>query len=141
MNAARLIYDGARNPRTGRRIYVGLTRGSESGHSLDWPALERVPTAAVPNPPDEPLFNGLVQWALGPDWTWRDFDFDRQVDQIDQVLAELVNANDPDLSRFQARGGKLLGYHGWSDALVPTLDHVNYYLRVVEAQRRGLGGG
>ncbi len=141
VNAARLIYDGPRNPRTGRRIYVGLTRGSESGHSIDWPVLERVPTAAVPNPPDEPLFNGLVHWALGPNWTWRDFDFDRQVDQIDQVLAELINANDPDLSRFQARGGKLLGYHGWSDALVPTLDHVNYYLRVVEAQRRGQGNG
>ncbi|TDH59451.1 tannase/feruloyl esterase family alpha/beta hydrolase [Dankookia rubra] len=137
VKAARAIYEGVRNPRTGRRIYAGLTRGSESGHSLDWPVLERVPTAAQPNPPDETLFNGLAQWVFGPNWSWRDFDYDVQVDQIDQVLATLINANDPDLSRFQARGGKLMGYHGWSDALVPVLDHVNYYLRVIETQRKG----
>lgn len=138
-NAARAIYEGPRNPRTGRRIYAGATRGSESGHAIDWPVLERVPTATTPTPPDETLFNGLAQWALGPDWTWRDLDYDRQVDQLDQVLAGLINANNPDLNRFQARGGKLLGYHGWADVLVPVLDHVNYYLRVVEAQRRGRG--
>ncbi len=60
-NAARAIYEGPRNPRTGRRIYAGATRGSESGHAIDWPVLERVPTATTPTPPDETLFNGLAQ--------------------------------------------------------------------------------
>jgi feruloyl esterase len=69
-------------------------------------------------------------WVFGPGWDWRSFDFDRDVAQVDDVLAGILNANSPDLSRFQARGGKLLGFHGWADALVPPQDFVDYYLRV-----------
>lgn len=39
--------------------------------------------------------------------------------QVDDVLAGILNANSPDLTRIQARGGKLLGFHGWTDALGP----------------------
>lgn len=45
------------------------------------------------------------------------------------------NADSPDLRAFAARGGKLIMYHGWSDAALPPLGAINYY----EAVKAGLG--
>lgn len=41
--------------------------------------------------------------------------------------AEAFDAANPDLSAFKAAGGKLLQYHGWSDAAIPTTSSVHYY--------------
>jgi len=134
VDAARLLYDGPRNPRTGQLIYPGVPRGGESGSTFDWPALQGL-SPTLPSP--EPLFDALFYWVFGPDWDWRSFDFDRNMAQVDDVLAGILNANSPDLTRFQARGGKLLGFHGWADALVPPQDFINYYLRVAAFLRGG----
>ena len=42
-----------------------------------------------------------------------------------------VNAVDPDLRKFFARGGKLLLVGGWNDAAVPPKVAVDYYKKVV----------
>jgi feruloyl esterase len=42
-----------------------------------------------------------------------------------------VNAVDPDLRKYFARGGKLLLIGGWNDASVPPNVAVNYYKAVV----------
>jgi feruloyl esterase len=42
-----------------------------------------------------------------------------------------VNAVDPDLRKFFARGGKLLLVDGWSDTAVPPKVAMNYYKAVV----------
>jgi feruloyl esterase len=44
-----------------------------------------------------------------------------------------VDANDPDLSAFERRGGKLLMYHGWMDTGISPWNSVQYYESVVEA--------
>jgi len=44
-----------------------------------------------------------------------------------------VNAVDPDLRKYFARGGKLLLIGGWADATVLQKVAVNYYNRVVAA--------
>jgi feruloyl esterase len=124
--AARLIYDGPRNPRTGRLIYAGPERGSESGSAFDWAGVQ-----GITIPSDIPQFSGLFYWAFGPDWDWRSFDHDRDMALLDDLLAAILNANDPDLDRFRERGGKLIGFHGWADALVPPQDFVSYYERVL----------
>jgi feruloyl esterase len=41
-----------------------------------------------------------------------------------------VNTDNPDLSIFRNRGGKLLTYHGLADQLVPAQGSINYYARV-----------
>ncbi len=130
VESARLIYDGPRNPRTGRLIYAGPKRGSESSGGFDWSALQ-----GITFPSDIPQFSGLFYWAFGPNWDWRTFDYDRDMALLDDLLAAVLNANDPDLSRFRGRGGKLVGYHGWNDALVPTQDFVSYYERVAARDR------
>lgn len=68
-----------------------------------------------------------------PAWDFRAFDFDRDVPIADRKLGALMNAFDPDLTPFKARGGKLLLYHGWNDPSISPLNTVNYYERVVAA--------
>ena len=41
------------------------------------------------------------------------------------------NATNPDLSAFKKRGGKLIIYHGWSDAAIAPVNAINYYQSVV----------
>ena len=48
----------------------------------------------------------------------------------DQKSAESLNAANPDLRPFQARGGKLIVYHGWNDPAISALYSVSYYKQV-----------
>ena len=44
-----------------------------------------------------------------------------------------MNNFDPDLRAFKARGGKLIHYHGWSDAQPSPANSVDYFGRVQKA--------
>jgi feruloyl esterase len=43
-----------------------------------------------------------------------------------------INTDDPDLSAFRDRGGKLIVYHGLADILIPAQGSINYYHRVAQ---------
>ena len=43
----------------------------------------------------------------------------------------VINAVNPDLSAFKARGGKLLLYHGWNDTAISPGNTINYYQSVL----------
>ncbi len=43
--------------------------------------------------------------------------------------AGALDAVNPDLTPFRARGGKLILYHGWDDPAIPAVNTVNYYAR------------
>ena len=118
VNAVRKLYDGPRNPRTGQPIYPGLTKGSEFG----WDRLG-APPATAPQPPYGPIF----QWAFGPTWNWRSFDFDDSTKAFENKLAGTLNALNPSIDTFQKRGGKLLLYHGWADWLVAPGETIRYF--------------
>jgi len=131
VEALRLFYDGPRDPRTGRLIYPGANRGSESGSLFDLGAMEGLSPLF---PMTEPLFDGLFYWVFGPTWNWQTFDFDHDMWKVDEQLAASQNANSADLREFRKHDGKLLMYHGWADPLVPTQDDINYFLRAVSAE-------
>jgi feruloyl esterase len=114
----RKLYDGPRNPVTHAFIYPGLARGSES----DW-------NHVLP-PNDEPIYDALFKWTFGAGWSWRTFDFNRDVAAVDARLAAIMNATDPDLQAFKNLSHKLIVYHGWADAIVPSLESINYYQSV-----------
>ncbi len=67
-----------------------------------------------------------------PAWDFRTLDFDRDVNASDQIARSVLDATDPDLSKFAGHGGKLLVYHGWSDQLITPLDTIEYYQHVLE---------
>jgi feruloyl esterase len=122
VEAARRIYSGPINPRTKETVYPGMLPGSELG----WDPLRGLQPFGIGESYFRfPVFND-------PNWDYRTMDFDATITRIDQMHASLINAMDPDLSRFFARGGKLLQYHGWNDQQISALNSLNYYLSVVE---------
>jgi feruloyl esterase len=76
-----------------------------------------------------------------PAWDCRTFDADRDTKAADQKLAPVLNATSPDLSRFRARGGKLILYHGWSDPAIPPQNTIDYYDSVVAQMGSAQTGG
>ena len=75
--------------------------------------------------------------APHPGFSLDDVRFDRATfDRLNVVGDALYHANDPDLSAFRARGGKLIIYHGWADGVIPPWGTVDYY-RAVERRAGG----
>ena len=99
----------------------------EPGSELGWGFL-----FARPDP--LPLVADTFRYLLykDPDWDWRTFDLDRDVEKA-EASPEIRSADavDPNLQPFVQRRGKLLMYHGWSDALVAPRASVNYYNSVL----------
>ena len=48
-----------------------------------------------------------------------------------------IEASDPDIAKFKARGGKLLLYHGWADPGPAPENTINYYDAVLERRLAG----
>ena len=118
VRALETIYSGTRNPRTGDMIYFGDVRGSEAQLM-----------AVYGETPMARDFD-LTHWTLSSDRSSDSFDFDRDMIAMDDAIAVEVNAMHPDLSRFAARGGKLIIYHGWADGLITATDSLDFYQRL-----------
>jgi tannase/feruloyl esterase len=67
-----------------------------------------------------------------PDWDFKTFNVDAGLKAADEKTAAALNAIDPDLKAFKARGGKLILYHGWNDPAIPALNTIDYYDSVRE---------
>ena len=88
--------------------------------------------------------NGMAQAALyaesavqymifdKPDPSYRitQFNLEKDASKFDWI-GKVMNATDPDLTRFQNQGGKLLMYFGWADPALNPLMAVGYYEDVV----------
>jgi hypothetical protein len=64
-------------------------------------------------------------------WDFRKLKLDEDVKTADTKMAAILNATDPNLRRFRKRGGKLIMYHGWSDAAISPVNSIDYYDSVV----------
>ena len=62
----------------------------------------------------------------------KQFNFDRHLAALGR-LAETQDAANPDLSAFQAKGGKLILYHGWADHSITPIRTIQYYAEVIHA--------
>jgi Tannase and feruloyl esterase len=125
--AVRKIYGGPRNPRTGAQIFPGFSPGTEAV-----PANWRVWISGNgPGQPTLQAFFGNTFYAYmvfdNPKWDFRTFNFDSDVKTADDKTVGILNSTDPDLTKFKARGGKLIQYHGWGDAAIPPQNSIDYF--------------
>ena len=129
VEAARKIYQGPRNPRTGEQIIAGYAIGSENPATDEYHGWQGYITGV-----SEPKRNDFWKyWVFNdPSWDWRTFDFDRDLAYADSKVAA-VNASNPDLHEFARRGGRILMYSGWADPVGPPQDAIDYYEKVVRA--------
>jgi len=58
------------------------------------------------------------------------FDYAKDIAKYADARA-LLNATNPDLRAFRARGAKLLMYFGWADTALPPVMAIDYYLKAV----------
>jgi len=65
-----------------------------------------------------------------PNYNWRNFNFDRDYGRSD-ANGEYLDARDPNLAAFRAKGGKLIMRHGWADMSLNPLVTIDYYDKVL----------
>jgi len=121
VEAVRKIYSPVVNRRTGAAIVPGFSPGSELG----W--------ATMGGPQPLGLGIDLFRFVVfqDPNWDFRKFDFDEDIARTVKA-STMLNALDPDLRKFSARGGKLIQYHGWSDPQIAPQNSVDYYRTVLD---------
>ncbi len=127
--ALKTIYGGPKNA-DGKRAFPGYSPGGEAEQG-GWAAW-----ITGPGPEKSLMYSFGTQYfgnIVYPNshWNFRKFDIDRDMKAADDQTAQILNATDPDLKRFRQRGGKLILYHGWSDAAIPALNAIDYYQSVV----------
>ena len=134
VGAIRKIYSG---PHTsdGQPTYTG---SAQPGSELNWLA----PYIGVNGKPA--VYAGFIgnQWqfagfspAPGPNWDPTQFDFDKDFKRFG-LVEPLLSGSNPDLRKFKARGGKLIGYQGFNDQSIVPLNFIDYY----ETAIRTMGG-
>jgi feruloyl esterase len=130
-------------------IYPAQPVGGE-GESVGWPTWITGGVAAWPtwvtdaggSIPQDPSLG----FALGtqffkffvfndPSWDYSKYDF-TNARQDAKLTATFMNATNPNLDAFKAKGGKLIVWHGWSDPSLTALGSINYY---EQAHRRDAG--
>ncbi|MBY0496887.1 MAG: tannase/feruloyl esterase family alpha/beta hydrolase [Cyanobacteria bacterium] len=61
-----------------------------------------------------------------PEWDYLKYDF-ANYRRDSRLAGSMLNATDTNLDAFKKRGGKLVLYHGWSDAALSALATTKYY--------------
>jgi feruloyl esterase len=122
VRAVRQIYRGVETSR-GQRLSPGLAVGSERA----WDAF--FSRSSVENTGGGGSWLGVFRNMVhdDPDWTLSRMDFDTDPLRARERLGAAMEASDPDLDAFAARGGRLLVIHGWADQQVPPQTSIDYY--------------
>jgi feruloyl esterase len=143
--AVKVIYDGPKDSK-GNSFYYGFPFGGETavGGWSRWltgglkyqAALDEFQGSVVTGDFEAPVSpnaiygfgNGIMGYFIynAPGWTYENFNFDN-FEKDSALVAETLNATNPDLSAFRKRGGKMILYSGWSDNAQSGLAMVGYY--------------
>jgi feruloyl esterase len=114
----------------GHSIFPGYLPGAEDGPG-GWGAWITGPA---------PLRSAMYAFGSGyfpnmvysnPSWDYKSFTLQTGLADAKTKTAAALDAINPDLSAFHARGGRLILFHGWNDPAIPALSTVNYYQTVV----------
>lgn len=140
----------------GKHLWYGPTRGTSLWNAYFAKTLGRATGVASP---EMPPFLGTHQLALemqdpalaGPDFRnatgngqdgWKALSYAQLAEafrrglELNESAFFRINTDDPDLSRLEASGHKLLFWHGTNDEVLPVQGSIDYYDNVV----REMGG-
>jgi feruloyl esterase len=121
LDAVKQFYAGVKTT-TGEAVYPGSSFGVESAI--------RTLGGGAPSDLQTNVFRYLAH--QDPKWDVLSFDLDKDL-SLGLQRAGVLEASDPNLARFKARGGKLILFHGWADPGPAPASTINYYARVGES--------
>lgn len=123
--ALQAVYSGTHDA-NGRDIYPGYLPGGELGSNGWGPWLfGPVPRQSLMFLFGTRYFSDMVY--EDPHWNYGTFAVDKGLARGLRQTGSILDATNPDLGSFAKRGGKLILYHGWSDAAIPPMSTVEYY--------------
>jgi feruloyl esterase len=127
--ALREIYQGPRDA-AGRQIFPGYLPGAEEGEGgwVTW-ITGRQPKKSLMALFGLGYFSQMVYEK--PEWQDGGFEVETDLRAAFERTAHALDATDPDLTAFHARGGKIILYHGWQDPAIPAVNTIDYYESVV----------
>lgn len=115
--------------------------GDRLGERAFFPGAETSMMGLIETPlMKRPFYEDFFKYmALTPNpgagWKFENFDMNSDYKRLGMIQS-LLQADNPDLRKFKAAGGKLIFYHGWSDGGPSPLASIDYY----EAVERAMGG-
>jgi feruloyl esterase len=121
------LYAGTKDAE-GNILFPGFSMGDEMAWK-EWIVGED-PGASLSSQFVQNYFRYMV--TGDPKWNVLTANIDSLLQESREKEATDLDATDPDLSRFAARGGKLILYHGWNDPAISPWNSVTYYGRVEE---------
>src|SRR5262245_12409510 len=129
-----VIYGGAESG--GKRIFFGQPVGAEieapsqGGAASIWANWIIARTGrAISHNFAETFFRYLAFPKPDPNYDIKSFNFETDPPKL-QTISGILDAKNTDLSRFKARGGKIVMYYGWADTALNPMMGVDYYEKV-----------
>jgi pimeloyl-ACP methyl ester carboxylesterase len=119
-SAIQKIWGGARNT-AGNLLWPGVERGAD------------LTAFAGPAPFPVPIEQARYWVYFDPTWDWNTLtyaNYEQFFNDNAKMVGPLMGTDNPDISKFKARGGKLIMYHGWADNLIMPQGTVQYYQQV-----------
>ena len=117
----------------GKKLWYGLEPGASFSGLAGTVTANGVTTPA----PFPITVSWLGTWLQqNPSWNWQTLShaqFDQLFAQSVSEFSSTIATDDPDLSRFENDGGKILIWHGLADQLIFPQGTINYYQRVQQA--------
>jgi feruloyl esterase len=134
VTALQKIYAGPHDS-AGHQLFPGYMPGAEEGPGGWTPWITGMgPGRSLLSFFGTQYFTNMVYEQAG--WDYKTFNVDQATKLADSKTAQALNATDPHLKPFRARGGKLILYHGWGDAAIPAPNTIDYYNSVVATMGR-----
>jgi feruloyl esterase len=129
VRSARAMYEGRRDPRTGKIAFPGFSPGAEArpGSWSTWitGADEAAHTRALGY---NFSANAFKDFAFGdPSFDFLKMNLGAEFDRARAKMSPIIDAENPNLSAFKKHGGKLIQYHGWNDPAIPPRSSIRYY--------------
>lgn len=135
-DALEKIYEGPRNPRTGKKLYPGFESTVENQGEWAKYIIGTAENVRSQYAMADGLFSNMV--FDNPEWDIHSLDYDKDIDFASskdiagERLSDVLSIVSPDFKKMEAKGAKVIMYHGWGDAAISAKGVIQDYEGVVK---------